>query len=343
MLAELLMALVEGLVEVSDSTKQGLGGDRPHIDRQRSSTGSEEGKASKANSTVSGSSNKQHRRSVSAASAGSLRRELSSDSAEDIAVSALSMLCGVAAAAAAADVATSKPDQASSKSNMPSSADSSSSRPRPTAFRGSPSFEENRKRILRRGVEGEGEGGSRNQQDRPANISQVTSTDSTGVVRSEGGGNTVPVVAGGPCHVSPVSTVGSGDHGADGDVDHNNSIGGNRAGTAVQTAIPRNARVPHNNERSFPLVLHEVLSQSCHAGTVLDWLPHGQGWRVLRWDELARMVLPEYFPQFCSGPSGEGNITAFLDYVKAHGFREVREAGPDMGSYRHGVSKVLCT
>ena len=196
-------------------------------------------------------------------------------------------------------------------------------------------------------------------------------------------------------HISPVSTVGS--TGAE-----DTPAGGVKQVVAVdQHAAGRGADASASDATSskpmphLPSLLHDVLTNSRHAGSVLEWLPHGQGWRVLRWDEMARTVLPEHFPQFCSSsaakedttsaseknkqeevdggdgdnadskakakqlrrkpptlplrpkaeetsPKGAGNgdVNAFLSHVRAWGFQEVRDGGPDMGSYRHAVSVV---
>ena len=104
---------------------------------------------------------------------------------------------------------------------------------------------------------------------------------------------------------------------------------------------PSVVMMPH-----FPSLLHDVLTNSRHAGNVLEWLPTGRGWRVLRWDEMQRSVLPEYFPELCGDRDGEedsaaGDVNSFLWHVKAWGFQEVREFGPDMGSYKHNVSHAL--
>lgn len=102
----------------------------------------------------------------------------------------------------------------------------------------------------------------------------------------------------------------------------------------------------------FPAKLHRVLTKSDFAGTVLEWLPTGTSWRVLRWNELSTAVIPTHFPELLSedttrsngkdGGSGssEEEVTSdrmnrFLYQIKAHGFEEIRNVGPDMGAYRH--------
>jgi hypothetical protein len=100
--------------------------------------------------------------------------------------------------------------------------------------------------------------------------------------------------------------------------------------------------IPH-----FPSVLHAVLTESEFAGKVLLWLPHGQAWRIVRWDALRRSVLPKYFAQLndddgaapskdAAAPMPSGSIDAFLWHLSAWGFEEVNE-GPDVGAYAHVV------
>jgi hypothetical protein len=60
---------------------------------------------------------------------------------------------------------------------------------------------------------------------------------------------------------------------------------------AVQVEASQYPAVPN-----FPDCLHMVLSQPEATGSVLQWLPHGHAWRVVRWDALRRIVLPKFFP-----------------------------------------------
>lgn len=96
---------------------------------------------------------------------------------------------------------------------------------------------------------------------------------------------------------------------------------------------PTHVEIPH-----FPSVLHAVLTESEFAGRVLQWLPHGQAWRVVRWDALRRQVLPKFFSQLREEDSkdGSGSIDAFLWHLSAWGFEEVTD-GPDAGAYSHVV------
>ena len=91
------------------------------------------------------------------------------------------------------------------------------------------------------------------------------------------------------------------------------------------------------NFSHFPSILHKVLTSSEFSGKVLEWLPHGQAWRVLHWDELAKSVLPVYFTNMCSDDEGDygERMNCFLWHVRSWGFQEVRDVGPDMGAYWH--------
>lgn len=168
----------------------------------------------------------------------------------------------------------------------------------------------------------------------------------------------------------------------------------------------------HNNNETnfsglayaqFPSLLHKLLCKGAHddkgkgdsnkkeddsgktalaTGSVtsaissaIEWLPHGRGFRVLRWDTLCTEVLPKDFSHLCDGivplndhadtprqeddavddrddkndpatpeentekePSDEQWIEAFLWHTKAWGFEEVT-SGVDRGSFRHRVSR----
>lgn len=65
---------------------------------------------------------------------------------------------------------------------------------------------------------------------------------------------------------------------------------------------------PHNHpsiNAHFPNILHRLLTTTNKDGdddddhmvtSAMEWLPHGRGWRVLRWDVLRTKVLPRLFP-----------------------------------------------
>ena len=280
--------------------------------------------------------------------------------AEDIAVSALSMLCGAALGDAAKPAETKT--EAATATGTEEKEQGKEEKSDGVPVEGSPSFEETNK----------------------------TTTTEAAATTTEQQKTDVAV------HISPASTVATvGSSGATPhagtSIKQEDGHAPTGTGTAAASSAPTSTiaaakpTVPH-----FPSLLHDILTNSRHAGSVLEWLPHGQGWRVLRWDEMARTVLPEHFPQFCTpgtetattattpaavekkeidgAPSkseqddSEDNISkakvtpkaddtedttststyadvnAFLAYVRAWGFKEVRDAGPDMGSYRHAVS-----
>lgn len=116
-----------------------------------------------------------------------------------------------------------------------------------------------------------------------------------------------------------------------------NTVTSEIAPAAVQVEASPYPAVPN-----FPDCLHMVLSHPEATGSVLQWLPHGHAWRVVRWDALRRNVLPKFFPQLCleedDGISG-GSIDAFLWNVCAWGFEEIKD-GADVGAYAHKVSGV---
>lgn len=108
-------------------------------------------------------------------------------------------------------------------------------------------------------------------------------------------------------------------------------------------ALPESAKVNDTKEiapqmerivRNLPAILHKVLSDEEY-GQVLQWLPHGKSWRIVRFDALRKQVLPKYFPQLCE--NGDGSIDAFMKQLTLWGFEEVTD-GPDVGAYSNLVS-----
>jgi hypothetical protein len=88
----------------------------------------------------------------------------------------------------------------------------------------------------------------------------------------------------------------------------------------------------------FPTVLHTILTSSEFAGSVVQWLPDGEAWKILRWDALRRQVLPKYFSQLRDEEGKIGtSIDGFLWQLAAWGFEEI-QSGPDVGAYQHKVS-----
>ena len=148
-----------------------------------------------------------------------------------------------------------------------------------------------------------------------------------------------------PCQVSPVSASSIESH-----------DGYSEEGISIATQTSRTMMMLHEasssgsydermkkavppepvDEQHFPSILHKVLSET-DAQTVLQWLPHGQAWKIVRWDALRREVLPRCFPELCQEKGG-GSIDSFLAQVRAWGFEEIKD-GPDAGAYRHIVSK----
>lgn len=104
----------------------------------------------------------------------------------------------------------------------------------------------------------------------------------------------------------------------------------------IAVAPPAHVIIPH-----FPSVLHSLLTDSEFSGSVVQWLPHGQSWKIVRWDALRRQVLPTFFPQLGEedGKRTSGSIDAFLWHLSAWGFEEVTH-GPDAGAYANVVCKL---
>ena len=116
--------------------------------------------------------------------------------------------------------------------------------------------------------------------------------------------------------------------------------------SATQFPPATNSNNAYNQHHSNGLVpyfasaLHWLLTESSSqtasteyaaARSVLQWVPHGQAWRVVRWDTLRKQVMPQFFPQLA------GSIDAFLWHLTAWGFEEIQD-GPDVGAFGHTVS-----
>jgi hypothetical protein len=85
--------------------------------------------------------------------------------------------------------------------------------------------------------------------------------------------------------------------------------------------------------------------------TVLQWVSHGQAFRIVRWAAFQAQVLPTYFAHLAmetdngrtvSGTTG--SVDAFLWHLATWGFEEIKD-GPDMGAFAHTVRDrhTLCT
>jgi hypothetical protein len=130
-----------------------------------------------------------------------------------------------------------------------------------------------------------------------------------------------------PCHVSPGS--------ASSQTDESVTIVTQSSRTLFEASSGSyDTRETKRELAHFPSVLHKVLDMP-DARSVLQWLPSGEAWKIVRWDALRREVLPRYFPELCKGE--DGSMDAFLRQVRAWGFEEITD-GDDAGAYRHLVS-----
>ena len=73
----------------------------------------------------------------------------------------------------------------------------------------------------------------------------------------------------------------------------------------------------------LPTELYRLLDQEEHTN-VMQWLPHGRAWRIVRWDALRKTILPRYF--------GGTSVDSFLAQIADWGFTEITD-GPDAGAY----------
>ena len=105
------------------------------------------------------------------------------------------------------------------------------------------------------------------------------------------------------------------------------SVSSSNIGNSNEQSNSEQNQTPHH----FPSQLHEFLTSSEYAGVVVEWLPHGLSWRVLRWEALKSDVIQKYFPQCSADPEG------FTWQINAWGFNEIR-SGSDRGSFQHNVS-----
>lgn len=99
----------------------------------------------------------------------------------------------------------------------------------------------------------------------------------------------------------------------------------------------------------FPSLLHWILSEPSSQTSankfavdfsVLQWVSHGQAWRIIRWDAFHREVIPALFPQLVSNATDAGSIDAFMWQLKAWGFQEIKD-GPDIGAFAHSVGSLI--
>jgi hypothetical protein len=132
-----------------------------------------------------------------------------------------------------------------------------------------------------------------------------------------------------PCHVSPGSAASTQTDESVTIVTQSSRTLFEASSGSYDTRETKREIQPH-----FPSVLHKVLDKP-DARSVLQWLPNGEAWKIVRWDALRREVLPRYFPELCNGK--DGSMDSFLRQVRAWGFEEITD-GDDAGAYRHLVS-----
>jgi len=90
----------------------------------------------------------------------------------------------------------------------------------------------------------------------------------------------------------------------------------------------------------FPTVLHRVLANSdLSENNIMQWLPGGKAWKIVRWNALRRFVLPKHFSKrFDTVGRMASSVDAFLWHLTAWGFEEI-QSGSDAGAFFH---KVRC-
>lgn len=98
-----------------------------------------------------------------------------------------------------------------------------------------------------------------------------------------------------------------------------------------------NGNVNGNTKEIFPQRLLRVLSNQS-ISDIITWLPHGRAFVILKPDDLAASVLPEYFPESCSSTNGGKALAckypSFTRKLNRWGFRQVTR-GPDSGAFHH--------
>jgi len=93
----------------------------------------------------------------------------------------------------------------------------------------------------------------------------------------------------------------------------------------------------------FPCILHKILTNSEYAGNVIEWLPDGNAWKILKWDEFLKILIPNCFP-YLNGDinmNDERKISSSINGIRSHlktwGFEEVKEQGSDLSCYHHAL------
>jgi HSF-type DNA-binding len=76
---------------------------------------------------------------------------------------------------------------------------------------------------------------------------------------------------------------------------------------------------------SFPAKLHAILGQPDLAD-IVDWLPHGRSWRILKPRDFETKIIPRFFEH--------SKFSSFVRQANGWGFRRITQ-GPDRNSYYH--------
>ena len=112
---------------------------------------------------------------------------------------------------------------------------------------------------------------------------------------------------------------------------------GNSNSTPGAVTGPSNGNGNGNSKEIFPQRLLRVLSNHS-ISDIITWLPHGRAFVILKPDDLATSVLPEYFPESCSSTNGGKSLAckypSFTRKLNRWGFRQVTR-GPDSGAFHH--------
>ena len=87
--------------------------------------------------------------------------------------------------------------------------------------------------------------------------------------------------------------------------------------------VENSSNFQEGNTKSFPETLYGILSMPEYS-TMIQWLPHGNGWIITDKKAFTNEVLPKYF---------EGaKFTSFTRRLKRWNFERVLE-GPELGAY----------
>ena len=102
-------------------------------------------------------------------------------------------------------------------------------------------------------------------------------------------------------------------------------------GRVLNSGELRNKRVSSRKEPTFPMKLHQMLSDPDAEGVIV-WLPHGRAWKIINQDKFETGLLGKYFEH--------GNMSSFMRQVNGWDFRRIVK-GVDEQSYYHEVSIQL--